>query len=745
MTETRNDPAAVPRGVRVVLPVAVVLVSAAMTLLTLLPATRPPAMVTACVLAALAPVLGLWLYRPARRLPWFLLTAMLVAWAVSFAATTTELALDAQFVGTLVAVAVVSTLFDLHRRGPGRQRREWARTTWGRRVDQLVVLVVLALAVAQAVRTATAVDAPPSAWWSPVDVVLACLLLRFVASRAELGLSMKLFVGAGVLACVYDAVVANTGTHIVALPHPLNSLWALATTLFVAASVHPSMRQAFVPGRLRRMRSESGRVLGLVPLLLVPCVLATFDPAGRLPTSVYLVTGAVVAALTVARGAQALRTSEERARRDPLTSLANRRALQEAFDALVLGAAHTGGPIGRLVALDLDDFKNVNDTWGHETGDQLLVRVGDRLAEAVGDTGTVARSGGDEFVVLLRPGAPDVPDLLERAFLQSFVLDTGAHQQLFVVRASSGWVDLTTTSALPHALADADIALYTSKATARGTTTRFAPEQREAVLGRLALAEDLRALVCGERGAGELTLLFQPLVSLRDRRVLGCEALVRWAHPTRGLIGPDDFLPLAEVQGRGSAVDTWVLQQACTVAAGWAQQGLPWSVSVNLGRSSMVDPDLEARVRAALASTGLTADRLHLEITEHDQLPTEAGVAALRALADSGVQVSLDDFGTGYTSLAYLQRYPVSVLKLDRSVTGVDSPTALLTGVVGLADALGITVLAEGIESDEQCARLAALGADRGQGWLFGRPVPADQLPVRVDTVTRPDHGLTTA
>ncbi len=708
--------------------VAVAGTSLAMTALTLVPVTRPAAMLTGCALAAVAPLVGMAVYRPYRRLPWVLLTLMLSAWAVSFA-TTGELALDAQLTGTVLACVVVAVLFDLHRRSPGRARREGRRETWGRRADQVVVAIVLCLALAQAVRTATAADAPPSAWWSPIDVVLACLLLRFAASRADLGASMKLVVSAGVLACVYDGVVANTGTHILALPHPLNSLWALASTAFVAAALHPSMRRAFDIGSLSRLRPESGRVLGLVPLVLVPCVLATFDPAGRLPTSVYLVTGALVTALTVVRGAQALRTSEERARLDPLTSLANRRGLQEAFDAL-LGAADTGAPIGRLVAMDLDDFKNVNDTYGHETGDQLLVAVGRRLAEAVDGTGTVARSGGDEFVLLLGPHAPEVSDLLGRAFLQSFVIDNGLHDQVFPVRSSSGWVELTAASELPHALADADIALYTSKGTARGTTTQFAPQQREAVLGRLSLAEDLRAVVRGETGSGELTLLFQPLVSLPDRRVLGCEALVRWAHPTRGVIGPDDFLPLAEVQGSGSVVDSWVLNEACATAAAWARRGLTWSVSVNVGRSSMIDPALARRVRAALTATGLAPDRLHLEITEHDQLPADAGVQTLGELAALGVQVSLDDFGTGYTSLAYLQRYPVSVLKLDRSVTGVDSPTALLTGVVGLADALGITVLAEGIETDEQCARLAGLGVDRGQGWLFGRPVPAEQLPV---------------
>ncbi|KQS57022.1 hypothetical protein ASG36_18730 [Geodermatophilus sp. Leaf369] len=712
---------------RALLPVALAGASLAATAVSLYTPARPAAMLTACGLATVAPLVGIALHRPARRVPWLLMSLMLGTWTVSFAATSVQLALDTQLAGTVLALVVVGLMFDVHRRSPRSPRPVSRRETWGRRADLVAVITVMGLAAAQAVRAATAVDAPPSAWWSPVDVVLACLLLRFLASRAELGPSTKLFVLAGVIACVYDAVVANTGTHLVLLPHPLNSLWAFASTVFVAAAVHPSMRTAYATSRVPRMRPESGRVLGLVPLVVVPCVLASFDPAGRLPTWVYLVSGAFLAGVALARGAQALHTSEQRARHDPLTGLANRRGLQDAFDALVLTPVAAGAVVGRLAVLDVDDFKHVNDTFGHETGDRLLVAVGRRLAEAVAGHGTVARSGGDEFVLLLAPGAPLPEDLLERAFLQSFVLDNGLRDQAFTVRASSGWVDVRTDSELTHALADADVALYTSKDTARGTTTRFAPLQRTAVLGQLALAEDLRALVRGDPAAGELVLHFQPLVALPDRTVLGHEALLRWAHPTLGVLGPDAFLPLAESQGQGAALDSWVLQRACAAAAGWAAAGSDWTVSVNLGRSSMVDPDLARRVQTALDATGLAPDRLHVEITEHDQLPAEAGVGPLRVLADAGVGVHLDDFGTGYTSLAYLQRYPVSVLKLDRSVTGLDASHGLLAGVVALADALGITVLAEGVETDAQCARLASLGIDRGQGWLFGRPVPHPQ------------------
>lgn len=720
------------------LPVAGVL-TVAVVVLTSLPGTRTPTVLGITALATLAPLVGLRLHRPDRRGPWLAVSAMLACWLVSLAVRGTSLpaAIGLQTLGLTIAGGLFAILFARQRcRAPGDRRRT-VRENWGRRADQLVVGTVVLLAVAQSAVAAMAPGAPWSVAFAPFDIVLVCLLLRFAASRADLSTSMLLLVAGGVCAAVYDSLTADSGTRILGPQHPFTVVWALGMCLFVAGALHPSMRDAFPDHGRRRLRSESARLVGLVPLVLIATALSLLDPAGRLPTWLYLSAGAVVAGLAIVRGAQTIARSEDQARHDPLTGLANRRGLRFAFDAQLPTTAPSVTPVGVLAVLDLDDFKHVNDTYGHETGDALLVAVGTRLAEAVGADGTVARSGGDEFVLLLRPGADDVSEVLATAFARPFRLDNGLMEQAFTVRSSAGWVELTGASDLWRSLADADVALYASKQGPKGTATRFEPAQREAVLGQLALAEDLRRLLRGETGVGDLELVFQPLVSLTDRRVLGCEALLRWRHPTLGLLSPDDFLPLAEVQGNGAALDTWVLHQACAVAAGWAGHGLPWTVSVNLGRSSMVDPELRCRVQTALARSGLSPHRLHLEITEHDQLPADAGVQALRALAATGVQVSLDDFGTGYTSLAYLQRYPVTVLKLDRSVTGIDSPTALLAGVVGMATALGITVLAEGIETEEQADRLAALGVDRGQGWLFGRPVPAEQLPVHEAEVLR--------
>ncbi|MEI4279129.1 putative bifunctional diguanylate cyclase/phosphodiesterase [Klenkia terrae] len=593
-----------------------------------------------------------------------------------------------------------------------------------------MIASVVALAVVQA---ALAIRSPDLTWPQAVaalDAVMVCLALRYISSRADLGPSIGLVLLGGVTASVYDALVSDTGVRLASVHAEQGVVWVVAQVLFAAGCLHPQVASAFATGGPGRQRSESTRLLGTTPVVLVPIALAQLQSGQLLPNQAYLAIAALLAGLAIARGAQTVRASERLARQDPLTGLLNRRGLRTAFQDLVHPVSRTVQAGGVLVVLDLDDFKHVNDTWGHEVGDQLLVAVGSRLSETVPAGSTVCRSGGDEFVLLLPPGADAPAHLLSRA-LDAPVTLAG---RPFPVRCSAGWVPLGPGSELAHALADADVALYASKSGARGTATLFAPEQREQVLGQLALGADLRRLVDGDPTAGELFLLYQPLVSLPSRRVIGCEALLRWRHPTRGLVSPDTFLPIAESQGHGAALDAWVLREACRAAQ--AEIDPTWSVSVNLGRSSMVDPDLAGTVRAALATSGLAAERLHLEITEHDQLPADAGVVPLRDLALEGVGVALDDFGTGYTSVAYLERYPISVLKLDRSVTGYDASVGLLRGLVALATGMGTTVLAEGIETDEQCARLATLGVDAGQGWLFGRPVPTSDLTTHRPLVT---------
>ena len=741
---TRDRPALLVRWPRRSAPVLLGVLAVATTAV---PATRVPAMLTLSALAVVAQLVGVARNRPERRRPWLAVALMLALWTAGMSVAArigTDRATGGLLIeaGGLVAAGLVAGLFLRHGRGPTSPRRAARRgEALGRRVDQLVVASIVTLGAAQVVVTGVATGLDRQTWAAaiaPLDVVLFCLLLRFAVSRARLPVAGRLWLGGALVTAVYDTLVTTGGSRIAAPDSGLSVLWAVAACLFIAAPLHPDMGDVFSRATLQSRRTESSRLLGLAPLAVAPVGLYAIGGTGvgtRLPTPVYLCVTATLTVLAIVRGAQAVRGSERRAQQDPLTGVANRRGLATAFDR-VLGAvpAQPGPParlLGRLCLLDVDDFKQVNDTFGHEAGDRLLRTISQRLVAVVGSGGTVARSGGDEFILLLGPEGPLPERVLAAVFEPPFDLGTASAPQPRRVRASAGWTAVTADSELAHALADADVALYAAKRTGKNAVTAFAPSLRADVLGRLALVDDLRQLLAGT-GGGRLQVRYQPLVSLADDRIVGCEALVRWQHPELGLIVPDTFLDLAEEHGLGAQIDAEVLTQAVAQLARWDAAGLPrLFVSVNLGRSSMLDPLLAAGVRAALLGAGLPADRLHLEITEHAELPPTAGAETLRTLAEAGVRVSLDDFGIGYTSLDYLRRYPVSTLKLDRSITEPlqhDATSALLSGVVLLAGSLGIEVLAEGIETEVQKARLTGLGVGLGQGYLLARPLTAEDF-----------------
>ncbi|RBY74821.1 hypothetical protein DQ239_18710 [Blastococcus sp. TF02-09] len=715
--------------------------------------TRVPTVVLVAVAAVVVPVVGIVVHRPRPLLPWLAVAAMLGFWAAGMldlvADPGAELAASALTqCGLVVAIGLIASIFVRRRRAAGAPRPQRTRAeAFGRRADQYVVGAVVALGVAQVVATAASLGDPTHTWAAvvaPVDVVLACLLLRFAASRHHLGASGALLIAAALSTALCDALGTMDGVRFVLPDDGLAVLWTAAALLYACAAVQPSMAVVFTPALLQHRRSESARLLGLAPLALIPGALYAIGGAGlgqRLPTWAYLSVAALVGVLAVLRGAQAVRSSERRATQDPLTSLANRRGLSQAFDALLAGSASGPGPVGRVCLMDLDHFKHVNDTFGHETGDRLLVAVGTRLRSAVGARGTVARSGGDEFVLLLTPGAPSPDELLHAVFREPFVLETPLARHPQAVTVSAGWTELHAASQLTESLADADVALYSVKTTGRAAVACFSQRMREDVLGRLSIAEDLRRLLAGGTDAGSLELRYQPLVALADGAVLGCEALVRWRHPERGLLAPDAFLGLAEEHGLAARIDEQVLIAALAQLATWDRaSSRRLFMSVNLGRSSMLDPGLDDRVRSALAASGIDPTRLHLEITEHEELPSTAGVAPLSRLAAMGVHVSLDDFGVGYTSLEYVRRYPISTLKIDRSLVEElrhEETSDLLRGVVLMAGCLGITVLAEGIETAVQHERLLAHGVEQGQGYAFAPPLEHDRFAARAFTPTQ--------
>jgi diguanylate cyclase (GGDEF)-like protein/PAS domain S-box-containing protein len=453
------------------------------------------------------------------------------------------------------------------------------------------------------------------------------------------------------------------------------------------------------------------------------------------------VEGVIVTLRDVTERRRSERALAHHALHDPLTGLPNRTLL---LDRLRQGMARAAA--GRedlaVVFIDLDRFKVVNDSLGHAAGDELLVEVARRLGEVVGPGDTVARLGGDEFVVLcmiphdravlvdlaarLRSGLSDLPDQLLRAVATPIRLPEAE----VTITASIGVAVADPEQSPDDALGDADAAMYLAKERGRAGFEVFDPTVHERSGGRLTTEGALRAALDRE----ELRLLFQPAFDLHTRRVVGIEALVRWKHPERGLIDPAEFLPLAEETGLIRPLGEWVLTEACAVAARWSlAPGHERRVWVNLSAQEVADPELLAIVKRVLDRTGLSPDQLGLELTETTLLhEAEPAVALLEALHELGVALALDDFGTGSSSLAYLHRFPVDVLKVDRSFVinlGRDPRmSTIVKGVGAMAHALGMVVVAEGVEASDQLATLRTLGCDVAQGNFLAPPLPKDHL-----------------
>ncbi|HEY0778910.1 MAG TPA: bifunctional diguanylate cyclase/phosphodiesterase, partial [Gemmatirosa sp.] len=398
-----------------------------------------------------------------------------------------------------------------------------------------------------------------------------------------------------------------------------------------------------------------------------------------------------------------------------------------------------------VLFVDLDDFKAVNDALGHAVGDRLLGEVAARLQRATRGCDTVARLGGDEFAVLLEHVA-DVEDgarVAERiggALATPFTLDgrdvrvtasigiasdavSGCH-----VSAGEYAGDETPGDAADRLLRHADVAMYRAKARGKACHVTFSPAMQREVVDRLELGIDLDRAVADE----SLTLAFQPIVDLADGRVAGFEALARWTHPVRGFVSPALFIPLAEQTGAILALGQWVLYRACAAAARWgsglADAGAP-AVTVNVSGRQLQDPALPSVVAGALHASGLAPERLTLEITEGVLMEdTESTLERLHALRALGVRLAVDDFGTGYSSLAYLHRFPIDVLKLDKTfVDGVargGRDAVLARTIVTLGATMQLRTVAEGIEHAGQRDALREMGCPLGQGYLFSRPVP---------------------
>ena len=414
---------------------------------------------------------------------------------------------------------------------------------------------------------------------------------------------------------------------------------------------------------------------------------------------------------------------------DPLTELANRLQLAERIDGAV-GALHSDSAGIALLLLDLDGFKAVNDSFGHAVGDELLKMVARRLRASVRPTDVAARLGGDEFAVLLERVGYGQAEAAAHRVLQALNDPFVLSRSTVAISASIGLVHATDSRASQDLLRDADVAMYRAKAEGKNRIVGFEPSMQARVLRRLQLESDLR------RGLDEreFVLHYQPLVELATGMMVGVEALVRWNHPDRGLLPPSEFIEIAEDTGLIVPLGRWVIEQATRDAAGWISAAdNQMSVSVNLSPRQLHDPELVATTAYALADANLPASCLTIEITENLLLKdTELAKSRLAALRSLGIKVAVDDFGTGYSSLAYLDRYPVDILKIDRTFVDPlgqsDKHAALVRSILDLAAALEIDTVAEGVENDAQRDILRSLGCSRAQGYYFARPLPAEEL-----------------
>ncbi len=600
-----------------------------------------------------------------------------------------------------------------------------------------------------------------------LDVVVVTVLALLVA-RARPGgrLPLSLVGGSmllGVAGHFVYGMLAQAGLWTPG--NPVDAAWGLGFLLLAAGA---AVQRPLPDGPASRLPPTGLRsVLAYAPGMLA-LVLDAVGALARPVDTVTAVLGILVLATIVLRQVSALlensrltgdleqRTEQLRvlAERDPLTGLPNRTVL---YDAIT--GALSDGPVA-VALLDLDGFKTVNDSYGHAAGDELLMVVGARLQQELAVGWTVARLGGDEFAVVLRGITGEAQAL---AAVRGLLEAISGPAEL-----SEGWVEVTASLGVVVAgpgddaqalLRNADIAMYAAKEAGRvvgrerreGTARLFAPHLREALLDRLALEAELRLAVT----AGDVVPWFQPIVELPSGRVVGVEALARWTRVDGTTVSPAVFVPVAESSGLVSQLGRAILQQACAQAGQWhraAEAGLLGhapSLSVNVSAVQLADDGLVADVLAALATSGLPATSLVVEITEttlvQDPVVARARLSALRAL---GVRIALDDFGTGYSALGALQTMPVDIVKIDRAfVTELHvgaREAAVATAVLTLAGSLGLSVVAEGVELEAQADRLHALGCRLGQGFLWSRAVPASQVPALVAAVPaqRPEAVL---
>ena len=574
---------------------------------------------------------------------------------------------------------------------------------------------------------------------------LGFLLAAYAVSGWRDGSSLLFLASGSAALAVADGAWVIDVAHGASVPGLLSAvLWPAGALLFAVA---PHRKVRGVP-----LSSSAWAKVGIPGASALACLPILLLSSPATPQNVLASTAVAFVVLrlmiSLRENTQLFATIQHSAITDPLTGLANRQLLLDRLEHGLARRSRRGGATGVLF-LDLDDFKAINDAHGHEVGDEVLVAVADRLRDALRHEDTLARStasdtpsqprdtigrlGGDEFVVLLE----DLNDPADGAAVAERVLAevraplaVGPHE--ISLDASVG---ITLAGAGPNrspteVLRDGDTAMYAAKRAGKGRYELFEKDMHDQVVSRAELIRDLRGAVEGD----QLRLLYQPQVDLPSGRMTGVEALVRWQHPDRGLVGPDQFIPVAESTGMIVAIDGWVLREACAQMAVWDQAGLPpLQMAVNVSARRLVTGDLAAVIEGVLRETGVAAQRLEIELTETVAVDHDAqAVAAIKRVRELGVRAAIDDFGMGHSALSRLQSFPVDRLKIDKSfvasLTHDGARGSIADAMLAIGQSLGVEVVAEGVETQEHLRALRSLGCGCAQGNLFGKPLPAAQI-----------------
>jgi len=626
-----------------------------------------------------------------------------------------------------------------------RERGEWVRLT----LDGATVVLSAAILMFYVAFSPLLTVNTMSAVWAPF--LVGCICLVGFAAMVKLVLA-----GAGPVdgralwlmgaSLLVGGVSAGTATMIANQPYLVPAQVSVPAIAVLMVLAGERQRRALTsprpaPSTWRRRIGTLlpyAAVAGTDFLLILATVGDVDDRRYVVVTGAITITALVVVRQSIAfadnaRLVDRLRHQEDRLRHqashDALTQLANRTVFGERLDAALAAPPGPGrGPT--VLLIDLDEFKTVNDTLGHTVGDRLLAAVAERVRGCVHPRDTVARLGGDEFAILLRDAWPIAVDGLAERILaslrQPFVVDGCA----LLVPASIGVAEARPGEGAEVLLRNADIAMYAAKERGKGGYARYVPGMSAAILEHAQLGAQLRQAL----DEGELYLVYQPVVRLCDNRIIGMEALVRWRHPTRGVVSPCEFIPAAERTGLIVPLGRWVLREACRQKAAWrAAFGdlSPATVGVNVSTRQLQEPGFADEVADAVHEFGLEPHHLVLEVTESAVLTGGPALETLTALHTFGARIALDDFGTGQSSLGLIRTCPVHILKLDKSFVigdATDQQAAVATAVVHIADALGLDAVAEGIETPERARHLAGLGYRLGQGFHLARPLPADEI-----------------